>query len=130
MLEPLLPPTTSVRSRRCMAFPSFVSTPLWPLVWTITDGSTVHTDHCAKKLLPWLDGMLDEDERFFKQNGIPLFSSHMIDLVCCACCLAHLTPMLTIRSPVCCGKKRIPDSCPPVFLARLPRASSFCATLI
>ncbi|EGS18439.1 fructose-bisphosphate aldolase-like protein [Thermochaetoides thermophila DSM 1495] len=40
----------------------------------------LHTDHCAKKLLPWLDGMLDEDERFFKQNGIPLFSSHMIDL--------------------------------------------------
>ncbi|KAK3938026.1 hypothetical protein QBC46DRAFT_391178 [Diplogelasinospora grovesii] len=40
----------------------------------------LHTDHCAKKLLPWLDGMLDEDEKFFKQNGIPLFSSHMIDL--------------------------------------------------
>jgi len=43
---------------------------------------SVHTDHCAKKLLPWLDGMLEEDEKFFKQNGIPLFSSHMIDLVC------------------------------------------------
>lgn len=41
----------------------------------------LHTDHCAKKLLPWLDGMLDEDEAFFKKNGIPLFSSHMIDLV-------------------------------------------------
>jgi len=40
----------------------------------------LHTDHCAKKLLPWLDGMLEEDEKFFKQNGIPLFSSHMIDL--------------------------------------------------
>ncbi|KAK3324996.1 fructose-bisphosphate aldolase [Apodospora peruviana] len=40
----------------------------------------LHTDHCAKKLLPWLDGMLDEDEKFFKQNGVPLFSSHMIDL--------------------------------------------------
>ncbi|KAK1750167.1 hypothetical protein QBC47DRAFT_394724 [Echria macrotheca] len=40
----------------------------------------LHTDHCAKKLLPWLDGMLDADEAFFKQNGIPLFSSHMIDL--------------------------------------------------
>ena len=39
-----------------------------------------HTDHCAKKLLPWLDGMLDEDEKFFKANGVPLFSSHMIDL--------------------------------------------------
>uniref|UniRef100_A0A093VK32 Fructose-bisphosphate aldolase n=1 Tax=Talaromyces marneffei PM1 TaxID=1077442 RepID=A0A093VK32_TALMA len=42
--------------------------------------SIVHTDHCAKKLLPWLDGMLDEDERYFKQHGEPLFSSHMIDL--------------------------------------------------
>lgn len=40
----------------------------------------LHTDHCAKKLLPWLDGMLDEDERFFKEHGTPLFSSHMIDL--------------------------------------------------
>ncbi|KAK4130391.1 fructose-bisphosphate aldolase [Trichocladium antarcticum] len=40
----------------------------------------LHTDHCAKKLLPWLDGMLDEDEKFFKKNGVPLYSSHMIDL--------------------------------------------------
>lgn len=40
----------------------------------------LHTDHCAKKLLPWLDGMLDEDEKFFQANGVPLFSSHMIDL--------------------------------------------------
>ena len=40
----------------------------------------LHTDHCAKKLLPWLDGMLDEDERFNKENGTPLYSSHMIDL--------------------------------------------------
>lgn len=40
----------------------------------------LHTDHCAKKLLPWLDGMLDADEAFFKSNGTPLFSSHMIDL--------------------------------------------------
>ena len=40
----------------------------------------LHTDHCAKKLLPWLDGMLDEDERHFKAHGEPLFSSHMIDL--------------------------------------------------
>lgn len=31
-------------------------------------------------MLPWLDGMLDEDERYFKQHGEPLFSSHMIDL--------------------------------------------------
>lgn len=40
----------------------------------------LHTDHCARKLLPWLDGMLDADEAFFKEHGIPLFSSHMIDL--------------------------------------------------
>jgi len=45
-------------------------------------GATVilHTDHCAKKLLPWIDGLLDAGEQFYKENGIPLFSSHMIDL--------------------------------------------------
>jgi len=40
----------------------------------------LHSDHCAKKLLPWLDGMMDADEAYFKQHGEPLFSSHMIDL--------------------------------------------------
>jgi len=40
----------------------------------------LHSDHCAKKLLPWLDGMLDADEAYFKQHKEPLFSSHMIDL--------------------------------------------------
>jgi len=40
----------------------------------------LHTDHCAKKLLPWLDGMLEADEAWFKQHGTPLYSSHMIDL--------------------------------------------------
>jgi fructose-bisphosphate aldolase class II len=40
----------------------------------------LHSDHCAKKLLPWLDGMLDADEEYFKQHGEPLYSSHMIDL--------------------------------------------------
>ncbi|KAI5805543.1 hypothetical protein DFH27DRAFT_480250 [Peziza echinospora] len=40
----------------------------------------LHTDHCAKKLLPWLDGMLDADEAYFKLHKEPLFSSHMIDL--------------------------------------------------
>ena len=40
----------------------------------------LHTDHCAKKLLPWIDGMLDAGEEFYKENGVPLFSSHMIDL--------------------------------------------------
>lgn len=45
-------------------------------------GATVilHTDHCAKKLLPWIDGLLDASEKYFEQNGKPLFSSHMIDL--------------------------------------------------
>lgn len=40
----------------------------------------LHTDHAAKKLLPWIDGMLAHGEEFFKQTGKPLFSSHMIDL--------------------------------------------------
>ena len=45
-------------------------------------GATVvlHTDHAAKKLLPWIDGLLDEGEKFFKETGKPLFSSHMLDL--------------------------------------------------
>ncbi|MEX2320174.1 MAG: class II fructose-bisphosphate aldolase [Saccharospirillum sp.] len=40
----------------------------------------LHTDHAARKLLPWIDGMLDEGEKFFAETGKPLFSSHMIDL--------------------------------------------------
>lgn len=40
----------------------------------------LHTDHCAKKLLPWLDGMMDADEAYFREHKEPLFSSHMIDL--------------------------------------------------
>ena len=40
----------------------------------------LHTDHCAKKLLPWVDGLLDYGEDFYKKHKIPLFSSHMIDL--------------------------------------------------
>jgi fructose-bisphosphate aldolase class II len=40
----------------------------------------LHTDHAAKKLLPWVDGMLDAGEKYFKANGEPLFSSHMLDL--------------------------------------------------
>jgi fructose-bisphosphate aldolase class II len=45
-------------------------------------GATVilHTDHCAKKLLPWIDGLLDASEKHFAETGKPLFSSHMIDL--------------------------------------------------
>ncbi|AAS50838.2 ABR068Cp [Eremothecium gossypii ATCC 10895] len=40
----------------------------------------LHTDHCAKKLLPWYDGMLEADEAYFKEHGEPLWSSHMLDL--------------------------------------------------
>ncbi len=40
----------------------------------------LHTDHCSKKLLPWVDGLLDEGEKFFAETGKPLFSSHMLDL--------------------------------------------------
>lgn len=40
----------------------------------------LHTDHCAKKLLPWIDGLLDAGESYFTEHGVPLFSSHMIDL--------------------------------------------------
>ena len=40
----------------------------------------LHTDHAAKKLLPWIDGLLDEGEKWFAEKGRPLFSSHMLDL--------------------------------------------------
>ena len=44
-------------------------------------GATVilHTDHCAKNLLPWIDGLLDAGEVYFKTHGKPLYSSHMLD---------------------------------------------------
>jgi len=40
----------------------------------------LHTDHAAKKLLPWIDGLLDAGEEFYEDFGMPLFSSHMLDL--------------------------------------------------
>ena len=45
-------------------------------------GATVilHTDHCAKNLLPWIDGLLNAGETFYRQTGKPLYSSHMLDL--------------------------------------------------
>ena len=45
-------------------------------------GATIilHTDHCAKKLLPWIDGLLTAGEDFYKVHGKSLYSSHMIDL--------------------------------------------------
>src|SRR5690606_28466112 len=45
-------------------------------------GATVilHTDHCAKNLLPWIDGLMDANEKFYAETGKSLYSSHMIDL--------------------------------------------------
>lgn len=45
-------------------------------------GATIilHTDHCAKKLLPWMDGIMDANETYYKKNGKALYSSHMLDL--------------------------------------------------
>ncbi|HLO53435.1 MAG TPA: class II fructose-bisphosphate aldolase [Saprospiraceae bacterium] len=40
----------------------------------------LHTDHCAKKLLPWIDGLLDASEVHYEKYGHPLYSSHMLDL--------------------------------------------------
>jgi fructose-bisphosphate aldolase, class II len=40
----------------------------------------IHTDHAARTLLPWIDGLLDAGEKHFEQTGKPLFSSHMLDL--------------------------------------------------
>lgn len=40
----------------------------------------LHTDHAAKKLLPWIDGLLEAGEKYFAQHGQPLYSSHMLDL--------------------------------------------------
>jgi fructose-bisphosphate aldolase class II len=40
----------------------------------------LHTDHANKKLVPWVDALIDHGEEFFKKRGFPLYSSHMIDL--------------------------------------------------
>ncbi|MEI6948311.1 class II fructose-bisphosphate aldolase [Paraflavisolibacter sp. H34] len=40
----------------------------------------LHTDHAAKKWLPWISGLIDAGEQFHKEKGQPLFSSHMLDL--------------------------------------------------
>ncbi len=40
----------------------------------------LHTDHCAKNILPWVDGLLDASEKHFAATGQPLYSSHMLDL--------------------------------------------------
>ncbi len=65
----------------------------------------VHSDHCAKKLLPWFDGMLAADIEYFAAHGEPLFSSHMLDLseephdeniAICAQYLQKMAPMKLI----------------------------------
>ena len=40
----------------------------------------LHTDHCAKKLLPWVDGLITAGEAYYREHKTPLFSSHMLDL--------------------------------------------------
>lgn len=40
----------------------------------------LHTDHCAKNILPWIDGLLSAGEAFYAKRGYPLYSSHMLDL--------------------------------------------------
>ncbi|MDQ7008802.1 MAG: class II fructose-bisphosphate aldolase [Candidatus Gracilibacteria bacterium] len=40
----------------------------------------LHTDHANKKALPWIDGLLEENKKYFEKNNRPLFSSHMLDL--------------------------------------------------
>jgi len=40
----------------------------------------LHTDHCQKSWLPWFDGLMEANEEFYKKEGVPLFSSHMLDL--------------------------------------------------
>ena len=40
----------------------------------------LHTDHCSKKILPWIDGLIDASEANYKEHGYPLYSSHMVDL--------------------------------------------------
>jgi fructose-bisphosphate aldolase class II len=40
----------------------------------------LHTDHCQKAWLPWIDGLLEASKEYYKEHGVPLFSSHMLDL--------------------------------------------------
>jgi fructose-bisphosphate aldolase, class II len=53
-------------------------------VWTMAKvygvPAVLHTDHCAKKILPWVEGVIVAGEEYFAKNGVPLFSSHMLDL--------------------------------------------------
>ena len=62
----------------------------------------LHTDHCSRKILPWMDGLISASEKHFAETGRPLYSSHMIDLsdepveenvATCKKYLARLAPM-------------------------------------
>jgi fructose-bisphosphate aldolase, class II len=64
--------------------------------------AVLHTDHANRKLVPWVDGLIDQSERYFERTGKPLFSSHMLDLSAepiddnlkeCARVLKRLTPL-------------------------------------
>jgi len=57
----------------------------------------ITTDHCPKESLPWLDGMLEADEAFFKAHGEPLFSSHMLSLDDATTCGKYLTQMKPMK---------------------------------
>jgi fructose-bisphosphate aldolase, class II len=80
---PLLLRTTSEQCPSPMACTSRLSVQncLAPLTHDSVDSPVVlHSDHCAEKLLPWFDGMLDADEEYYRTHQEPLFSSHMLDL--------------------------------------------------
>lgn len=40
----------------------------------------IHTDHANRELIPWVEALLDEGEKYYQKHGRPLFSSHMLDL--------------------------------------------------
>ena len=74
----------------------------------------LHTDHCAKKLLPWIDGLMIANEKMFNDKGHSLFSSHMLDLSeepieenieICKDCLLYTSPSPRDRQ-----KSRMPSS--------------------
>ena len=53
---------------------------VWKMAELYGVPAILHTDHCARKLLPWIDGLIAEGEAWYKQHGSPLYSSHMLDL--------------------------------------------------
>ena len=73
--------STSVPSPRPTACKSWLTRVIPPRSDPIPPSPVVlHSDHCAHKLLPWFDGMLEANEAYFKQHQEALFSSHMLDL--------------------------------------------------